>query len=550
MAIISNLLVRLGVDDDGVRRGTRRAEAEFERFGDQVERMAPRFTTFGEDAGRGFGEGFGRDANGRLHDSLGRLVGEGTGIGQSLGMNMARGLGGTGPMMIAGIAAAIALLPTAGALAATGLVLAFGGAFAAIGLAAAFTNKGVKKEFTGLVKHVKSTMREISKPFVETWNMVLSTARRVFDKFAPELAKAFKRIAPGVSRFVEQLGKGFEKLAPAIDPLSKAFTKLMDAIGPSLPGIFEGIASGLIQIADLVAANPDLFAGFITGLLQLIPAAIKFVAVLTRIFVAVADFAGTTDPFITALGLMVPSVLLVMAALKRFGGTLTQVGGFFVGLWNTARAVWNGIWSVISTALTMIKSVISSGIAAARSLFSRGWSAIVSAVTRGASRVMSVVSRIPGRIKNALGNLGGLLVGAGRRVIQGLINGITSMIGRLGSAMGRVASTIARFLPGSPVREGPLRVLNRGRAGGQIAAMLAGGMEAGTGMVANAAATMAGAAGIGTAGRVTPRGVRAVGGSPARIVLDVAGGDDDLKKLITKWVRIDGHGDVQAAFGQ
>lgn len=37
---------------------------------------------------------------------------------------------------------------------------------------------------------------------------------------------------------------------------------------------------------------------------------------------------------------------------------------------------------------------------------------------------------------------------------------------------------------------------------------------------------------------------------PVKVVLDIAGGDKDLQNLIKKWVRLDGGGDVQVAFGK
>lgn len=40
------------------------------------------------------------------------------------------------------------------------------------------------------------------------------------------------------------------------------------------------------------------------------------------------------------------------------------------------------------------------------------------------------------------------------------------------------------------------------------------------------------------------------GGGGTHIVLDIRGGDDELKRLIRKWVRIEGAGSVQAAFGR
>lgn len=91
-------------------------------------------------------------------------------------------------------------------------------------------------------------------------------------------------------------------------------------------------------------------------------------------------------------------------------------------------------------------------------------------------------SGVPGMIVSALGDLGSLLYdkgkAAGGSVIQGLIRGIGSAVGDLARAMGNAIKTgITDLLPHSPVKKGPLRVLNRGYAGGQIVKMLAGGID-------------------------------------------------------------------------
>jgi hypothetical protein len=53
-------------------------------------------------------------------------------------------------------------------------------------------------------------------------------------------------------------------------------------------------------------------------------------------------------------------------------------------------------------------------------------------------------------------------------------------------------------------------------------------------------------------GQVHPANLKPVSGAmtEARVVIDVRGGDDELKRLIRKWVRIDGGGSVQTAFGR
>ena len=63
-------------------------------------------------------------------------------------------------------------------------------------------------------------------------------------------------------------------------------------------------------------------------------------------------------------------------------------------------------------------------------------------------------------------------------MIQSLISGLTSKLSGLISIAQKVAGVIAKVIPGSPVKEGPLRSLNHGHAGGQIIEMLVDGINA------------------------------------------------------------------------
>ena len=62
---------------------------------------------------------------------------------------------------------------------------------------------------------------------------------------------------------------------------------------------------------------------------------------------------------------------------------------------------------------------------------------------------------IPGQLLAVAKNFGSLLYNAGRSLIQGLINGIFSKIDALRSAVSQIISTVGRFFPGSPAKEGP-----------------------------------------------------------------------------------------------
>jgi phage-related protein len=233
----------------------------------------------------------------------------------------------------------------------------------------------------------------------------------------------------------------------------------------------------------------------------------------------------------------------ILAIFRRAGAFLVK--GLWVGLWNGLRAApgaaFRLINKVISNALkflagifvrgvrgyftvwrnvfTSIRQVVGNAMIAARTrvgailagigkLFTTGLRVIigvvrtvfrgyVTVIREGLTRGVGLFRSLPGRIARALAGLAGRMLKIGNGIIQALIEGIKNKIKDVGGAMKAVGDKIAGFLPGSPVKEGPLTVLNNGRAGGQIATMLAGGMTKGTGAVARASGLMAGAARIG-----------------------------------------------------
>lgn len=151
-----------------------------------------------------------------------------------------------------------------------------------------------------------------------------------------------------------------------------------------------------------------------------------------------------------------PKIAAIVAVVK---GALDLVVQFFGGLWGRITGVLGDLAGKVLGFFTTAFNSMKEGAIGAVAL------------------LVEFVRTIPGKILGALPNPIEMLYSAGKRIVQGLINGIKSMIGAVGDAIGSVAGAIADALPGSPVKVGPLRVLNKGYAGGQIMKMLADGMK-------------------------------------------------------------------------
>jgi len=164
----------------------------------------------------------------------------------------------------------------------------------------------------------------------------------------------------------------------------------------------------------------------------------------------------------------------IVPSLKAAWDQLWAIVKFFIDLivgyfkfWlMVGELVWKGIVAVVQWAIQQIKNhveFIKAIVDMVSNFFNRMKEAVVSRLTEA----VNFVKQIPGKINEALGNLGALLYNKGRDVVQGLIDGILSMIQKVKNAAGQLVNAIGRFMPGSPAEEGPLSgkgyVLKRGQ---------------------------------------------------------------------------------------
>lgn len=369
----------------------------------------------------------------------------------------------------------------------------------------------------------------------------VKNAARMGAAWVAASARAVAAFTVMVARFVAQAALMAASMAAAAARTAAALA-VMAA---------QFVAQGAVMAATMAATAARVVAGWVLMGIQ---------ALLNAARIALAWLIA-----LGPIGLIIAAVIAVIAVFvllwKRSQTFRKIVTAAVQGVWKAIKVAFNAVKAVVIAVFRFVVRFIQAQINAAIAvlkLIRRGVQFVVNAfgrmraaVVARVRAVISFVRSIPRRIKSALGNLGRLLFSAGRNVIQGLINGIRSMLGAVGSAASSIASKIRGFLPFSPAKEGPLSGRgNPERSGATIPQMIAAGMLSGTGMVADAADAMLSAAGLGGEFAIgTPRGVR--GGTRdapvVRIVVD--GADDDFKRLIRKMVRTDGRGDVQVAFG-
>lgn len=253
----------------------------------------------------------------------------------------------------------------------------------------------------------------------------------------PTLVQFGKAIGPGLLVFFQQFAGGLQQIYTAIATFVQAVAPI---IGEILVKIGTALGPGLAQIGTIINT-------------QVAPAFAELVRALTPVvqFILRA-ISGQVIPQMQALVGVVSGVLTVLAGLFRTVAAILQ------GDWGKA---WQGIKQIVVGACQVVLSVVRGamstqtilvrvGLGALQALWSGAWNAIKavaaaawsgikSTVKSGVVTVISLLTGIPPAAVRALGNLGPLLVGAGRQLIEGLIRGIRSGAGAVADAARGVA---------------------------------------------------------------------------------------------------------------
>lgn len=164
------------------------------------------------------------------------------------------------------------------------IVLGAGGALAGLGMTVAAKAPAVKGAVDKLKEDIGAGMKEVSKPFEQTWVSITNSARRGFGEIKPELAGMFKDVAPEVARFGDSFATALTKFGPALGPIGSAFKAVLSDIGGRLPGVVEGLADQFTSLAKSIEKNPQALGQMIELIGKLGEMGINEVEGLNNIF--------------------------------------------------------------------------------------------------------------------------------------------------------------------------------------------------------------------------------------------------------------------------
>ncbi|NUT93520.1 MAG: hypothetical protein HOY78_16010 [Saccharothrix sp.] len=257
--------------------------------------------------------------------------------------------------------------------------------------------------------------------------VIVSTVQRLAEVLSVGLAAATPSLVLIGQLLGETLSVGLQGLLPLLPPLVEGLLRITtEGLLPLTPVLLQLVSELLPSVLQLVAL-----------LVPVIVQATGVLATWTAMFAGVA--AEVTEKLIPVLRFLIDNVVVpifqrivdtVSGALRFLQGILDVVMGVITGDWSRA---WSGVKDIVSGA----------------------WQAIVSVVDLATGGLVSFVAGIPGRLLGALGDLGSLLVEAGKNLIRGLLRGIESMINSVRDKLAQLTNLLPSW-KGPPERDAKL----------------------------------------------------------------------------------------------
>jgi hypothetical protein len=351
----------------------------------------------------------------------------------------------------------------------------------------------------------------------------------------------------GITQGVDALGSSLNaNLLPVLSQLAQFFQgqvlPTLIAVGAYLLTKFVPIFNAVANIvAHQLLPIYRMLATFILGqFLPAVMAIVKSVAqslkpAFDQLFKSLAGLMPTINQLLAKFKQYLPVLLKVALIVLKVVGFLLKLVAVILGkvlpvVIRLAAFLIKVLVKAIIVVVVIIGTLIKALIAVGRAfgVAGRAVGEWAKNVAKGVTSAVKFIVGIDKRILNAVSGFATLLIHAGEALIDGLIKGITNKLSALGSKMGEVAKKVKGFLPGSPVKEGPLTSWNRKSPGSTLVERIAEGLG-GTAPVDRAMAALAGrvalAGGGAGLGAVSPTGGATGGpgglhGTRLRLVVD------------------------------
>lgn len=334
----------------------------------------------------------------------------------------------------------------------------------------------------GLIDNVKTALTPQQKALAASQEILAQTSKAQgdFARTSDGAANKSRILAAQQENVKAKLGKG---LLPAYQGVLGVLSKFA-GFASKHTGLVKGIVLAVGALAVVVLAASAAQKVYNAGVL--------IYNVITK-GAAAATAAWRTAQFLLNIALMANPIGLVVTAIAALIAIVAIIIIKNDALRAKFVAVWNKIQAIVSGAVTavvgflkrnwpLILAILTGPIGVAVLLIARNWDkikngasaawhGITGAVRDGIRNMMDFVRSIPGRIASVFSSAGSWLLGAGKAIIQGLLDGIGKMIGKLKDKLGEITGLIPKLKGPLSKDRRLLRPAGEGIMGGLIASI-------------------------------------------------------------------------------
>lgn len=341
-----------------------------------------------------------------------------------------------------------------------------------VALVALYNNS---EEFRNAVNGLFSSIGQAIQPFIENLKGMMPVFQQLGQQLMQAIGNVVQALIPVIVTIVNTftglvpvivpaITQIIEALIPVITTVIQTVIDVVNAIVPVISAVMPIITTVITLVASLIAVIMPVVAELISSIMPVLSVLItdigRIITALMPVLQMIAGIISTIVSVVSAVLLpIISTIIAVLAPIIDFlvnilGGAISFVAdlitaiiqiltGDFDGAINTVGGIlqgfvdfWTTIWTKISDFIDRLWNGIIDIVVNAIANFSGN-------IKNGLNNILNWFRGLPGDIGNALGNLGSLLWNAGRDLLQGLIDGVKSMVGNVIEAVKGVANGIA-----------------------------------------------------------------------------------------------------------
>lgn len=308
----------------------------------------------------------------------------------------------------------------------------------------------------------------------------LANQQRILSASWSEMKTAIgEKLLPVVTGFVTFLNTSvMPALSKAGGFVSGFVSSVTLGLGGGGSGGVSGAFSGVLAAVKSFAPQVGALMGAVRGYFAAVkPIVMQLVAVFVKNLPAIR--ATAVQVFTSVMSIVRSAFSIVTSVFRIATKVITTLwnNGFGKAVLGVVNAVFPAILGIIRGSFQIVQGIFKTVAAALKGDWKGAWDGIKNIVSGAKTILVSTVKGLLKAVGAVFAGAGTLLWNAGSALIEGLIDGIKSKLSAVGDAMKGVADKVKGFLPGSPVREGPLMSWNRGAAGARLVELLASGIR-------------------------------------------------------------------------